>query len=48
VHTQDQRDLRETLAVHDRKDGEEILDLAQVAQLLGRLQLAFHFSTVVR
>jgi hypothetical protein len=28
VHTQDQGDLRKALAVHDREDGEEILDLA--------------------
>src|SRR4030095_13826877 len=39
-------DLRETLAVEDREDREEILGLAQVACALGCLQLAFHFFTI--
>src|SRR6266516_1475080 len=47
VHAQDQSDLRVTLAVHNREDGEEILHLAHVAQLLSRLQLAVHFLTLV-
>jgi hypothetical protein len=47
VHTQDQGDRRNALAVHDREDGEALLDLASVAQWLGRLPLACHCCTVV-
>jgi hypothetical protein len=46
MHAQDQRDLRATLPIHDREDGKEILDLAQMAEVLGRLQMALHFFTV--
>ena len=34
------------LAIQDCEDGEEILDLAQMAEVLGRLQVALHFFTV--
>src|SRR5262249_18326901 len=40
--------LRETPAVPDGEDGEEIFDLASVALLLGSLQSAFHSFTGVR
>jgi len=42
VDAQDPCALCETLAIHDGKDGEEMRDLAQVTQLLGRLELPFH------
>jgi hypothetical protein len=47
MHAQDQCDLHDTLAVYDGKDGEEILNLAQGAQLLGCPLVAFHLLTVV-
>jgi hypothetical protein len=34
------------VAVQDREDSEEILDLAQVPQVLSRLQVVFHFFTI--
>src|SRR5262245_22000278 len=46
VHAQDPGDLRKTLAVEHREDREEIFDLAEVPQVLGCLQLAFHFFTI--
>jgi hypothetical protein len=48
MHAQDYCHLHKTPAVPDGEDGEEILDLAQVAQLLGRLQSVFHRFTGVR
>jgi hypothetical protein len=41
MHAQDHCDLRKTPAVPDGEDGEERLDLASVALLLGRLELVF-------
>ena len=46
VHAQDQGDLRNALAVYDCEDGEEIFDLAYVAEVLGRLQVALDLFTV--
>jgi hypothetical protein len=46
VHTQDQSDLCNALAVHNREDGEEIFDPAQAAKVLGRFQVVLHFFTV--
>jgi hypothetical protein len=46
VDAQDHGDLGNTLAVYDREDGEEIFDLAHVAEVLSRLQVALHFFTV--
>src|SRR5688572_30144204 len=46
MHAQNQGYLRKALAVYDRQDGEEILDLAQVGEVLGSLQVALHFFTV--
>jgi len=48
VHTHDHRDLRETLAVHDGEDAEQILDLAPSAQLPDGFQLPFHVLAVLR
>src|SRR4030095_6741568 len=38
--------MGETLAAHDLEYNEKILDLAQVPQVLSRLQLVFHFFTI--
>jgi hypothetical protein len=46
VHAPDQGDLCKALAVQDRKDGEEVFDLAQMAHVLGCLQVALHYFTV--
>ena len=46
VHASDQGHLCTALTGQNREDGEEICALAQVAQVLGRLQLAFHFFTI--
>ena len=46
VHAQDQGDLRKALAVYNCEDGEEIFDLAQVASVLGSLQVALYFFTI--
>jgi hypothetical protein len=48
MHAQDLSDLRETPAVPNGEDGEEILDLASVALLLSSLELAFHGFAGVR
>src|SRR5262249_15793280 len=46
VQAQDQGDLGKALAVQDREDGEEMVDLAQAAKELGRRRVALHFFTV--
>jgi hypothetical protein len=47
-HAQTHSDLRDTPAVPDGEDGEETLELASVALLLGSLQSPFHSLTGVR
>src|SRR5262249_23201797 len=46
VHAQEQSNLGKALAVHDREDGEQMFDPAQVAKVLGRLQVVLHCFTV--
>ena len=45
MDAQDDRDRRTTPAVPNGEKGQEILDLASVPLLLGRLQAAFHGAT---
>src|SRR5205085_11355557 len=46
VHTQDQGNLCNALAIDDRENGETILHLAQLAEALRSLHTALHCFTI--